>query len=376
MIMRLSRMMLAVLALLIFATGALYAATPVITDVNIERLPDKTVITFSFDRPTTMVFYTIGNPPQIIADAVGETLAFTSGLEKKQMVSHGQVNSIDVFEDAVLGDTDNMYGVDFLVINLDKRVSYFAAKEGNNYVLYVATSQDQSVDDIKPVMKPSEIMRAEAEAGAASEAGEMKPQMSDIEMPSEPMMADEAMMTGEAMTDEDAEPQFMTEGKIETEIKVEGMPAEGRALEPAAGREDTQLASKPSPDKITSQDRKLALQWRQIGYNYQQAGNYEKALASYQRAIEFNPTYASVYNDIGVIYFYMNNVEMAIKQFENSISIDPSYLGAYSNLGIVYEQLGDYEKAIYYWQKRADLSDKKGPWHQKAVEKIAELKRK
>ncbi len=119
--------------------------------------------------------------------------------------------------------------------------------------------------------------------------------------------------------------------------------------------------------------RDQALAYRQEGYQQQQHGDLDAALASYEKAVEFDPAYATARVDVGVVLEQMGRPQDAQGAYESALVVDPDCLEAHSNLASLYEQLGQPEQAIAHWRKRYELGDAQDPWTVKAEERLAAL---
>ncbi len=80
----------------------------------------------------------------------------------------------------------------------------------------------------------------------------------------------------------------------------------------------------------------------------------EKALASFQKATELDPSYVGAFNSWGNVLLDINRIEEAREKYEKCIELDPTYKWAIYNIGISYEK-DDPEKAISYYEKAAEI---------------------
>jgi tetratricopeptide (TPR) repeat protein len=85
------------------------------------------------------------------------------------------------------------------------------------------------------------------------------------------------------------------------------------------------------------------------------AGNYQGALAEYDRAIALNPNYISAYSNRGLLRsLRLNDQNGALADYNKAIALDPKYATAYNNRGLLRSlrlndqngALADYNKAI------------------------------
>ena len=434
----LSRSRSLILAILILVSVASEAAagSSVLESVTYKTDENRTAITFLYNQPTKMVFYTIGNPPQIVADVVGNAFAQSANVPTEIIVNGVEVKSIVPFIDPSLGDI-NFYGIDFLVIHLKEKVAYIQVKHKKGYTLYVANSPSLSVSDIKPQFK-KEVIKEESqispevipaaqdktelamiegidvepitddniETQAIAAAINIEPKSSEFEPKDPPkfkpkktsakskkftddfddfddfMLVDSNLSFGkDADISEDKSPYKKSKkSKVKTSAKktaqqtelniVSGNDVKGKGIE-LTPKNVNKMTPASHAEKI-----QLAMQWRQVGYSHQKNKDYDKALASYNKAAELYPNYACIHNDIGIIYFYLGVYDKAIEEFHKAIALDSAYLAVYSNLATLYEQIGDNQKAIEYWQRRVDASKSNDVWTQKAKQKVNELKNK
>ncbi len=436
MLNRLSSLILAILILLSMA-GEAAARSSVLESVTYKTEENRSAITFLYNQPTKMVFYTIGNPPQIVADIVGNAFAQAANVPTEIIVNGVEVKSIIPFVDPSLGDA-YFYGIDFLVIHLKEKVAYTQVKHKKGYTLYIANSPSQEIADIRPQFKkevkkekiktaPStspitpdrtqiaaaEKVKAEpmpevniesqaiaaainAEPGATEDkpetALEFKPKKIDLKSKKVYDDSDDSVILDTNISFGKGDSDFKDERPIKREKKSKAKVKKKTAGETA---ERTIKSDIPSDKEVRSagvelepknvaaitpaahtEKLRLAMQWRQIGYSHQKNKEYDKALKSYNKAVELHPNYACIHNDLGIIYFHLGVYDKAIVEFQKAIKLDNEYLASYSNLATVYEQIGDNKKAIEYWRKRVAASKSNDVWTQKAKQKIEELERK
>ncbi|MCC7302447.1 MAG: tetratricopeptide repeat protein [Bacteroidia bacterium] len=116
--------------------------------------------------------------------------------------------------------------------------------------------------------------------------------------------------------------------------------------------------------------------WEQFPDAHNQVGkiwfdfkDYQKAAASYKRAVELNGTNATYQNNYGTCLFSMGQYAEAEKFFKRAIELNKVYNDALCNLGSVYGTYGEaamkagkqqeaadyFNKAIYYFQETAKV---------------------
>lgn len=105
---------------------------------------------------------------------------------------------------------------------------------------------------------------------------------------------------------------------------------------------------------------------------YYSQGNYDQAIANYNKAIQINPNDAKVYVNRGVAYASRCNYDQAIADFDKALQIDSNFAGGagiYYNRGVAYHYKKDYDKAWEDIHRAEKLGFKSDP------EILAELKK-
>jgi SpoVK/Ycf46/Vps4 family AAA+-type ATPase len=98
--------------------------------------------------------------------------------------------------------------------------------------------------------------------------------------------------------------------------------------------------------------------------------NYDKAINDYTKAADLDPRNPIIYNNRGDAYYRKQEYGKAIKDYDKAISLNPNYLKAYYNRGLAYASLEDYEKAIEDFTKVIELKeDFAEAWHLRGLAK-------
>ena len=87
-----------------------------------------------------------------------------------------------------------------------------------------------------------------------------------------------------------------------------------------------------------------------------EAGEYEKAVAEYTKAIELDPKLASAYYNRGLAYFKMRQYDSALADFNKAIELDPRSSTAWVGRGIALEGLGKYKEALEAYNKSLEIN--------------------
>jgi tetratricopeptide (TPR) repeat protein len=82
------------------------------------------------------------------------------------------------------------------------------------------------------------------------------------------------------------------------------------------------------------------------GLAYLDRGQYQRAIAFFNRTIESEPKSADAYFGRGLVYHQMEQYQQAIADFDRAIEIDPEHPYAHFQRGFVYHQLEQCEQAV------------------------------
>ena len=74
-------------------------------------------------------------------------------------------------------------------------------------------------------------------------------------------------------------------------------------------------------------------------------GQYDKAIADFNKAIEINPRFAGFYNNRGLVNEEKGQYDKAISDYNKAIEINPRFAEAYNNRVVTYFYKRDYETA-------------------------------
>ena len=118
---------------------------------------------------------------------------------------------------------------------------------------------------------------------------------------------------------------------------------------------------------------KEAQAYRVKGYESQERGDIDEAIAFYQKAVALDVKYAAPHNDLGILYEAKGWLDRAEGEYQNAVTIDPNYEEAHANLALLYERKGELEKAAFHWMRRYKLGKPGDPWTQEAEKRLGKL---
>jgi tetratricopeptide (TPR) repeat protein len=90
---------------------------------------------------------------------------------------------------------------------------------------------------------------------------------------------------------------------------------------------------------------------------YDKKGQYDQAIADYNKAIEINPGDAMAYHNRALIYDKKGQYDQAIADYNKTIKINPRFILAYKNRGAVMMKLGNRKMACSDWKQACELGD-------------------
>lgn len=127
-------------------------------------------------------------------------------------------------------------------------------------------------------------------------------------------------------------------------------------------------------EKIVARDPKNLQAWIQLGNDYFDTGQAQKAISAYGKALELKPNDPNVLTDQGVMFKQVGAFDKAVANFERAQQIEPNHLQSLYNLGVVYAvDLKQPDKAIKVWNRYLEL-DSTSPTAQQIKAMVDQLK--
>ncbi len=90
---------------------------------------------------------------------------------------------------------------------------------------------------------------------------------------------------------------------------------------------------------------------------YYQLKNFDKSIVDYSKAAELDPPNSIIYNNRGDAYYRKQDYKEAVKDYDKAIQLNPNYLKAFYNRGLSYASIEEYEKAIEDFSKVIQLKE-------------------
>lgn len=112
---------------------------------------------------------------------------------------------------------------------------------------------------------------------------------------------------------------------------------------------NTWLAEQRSQAEVVILDKQLA------AYEYLVNGNYDKAIETYQKAIDEDPENGYLYALLGQVYAQQEQLEPALTAYEQAVKYIQNDAQIYFILGSLYQELGQQQEAISAYLRVSEL---------------------
>ena len=93
------------------------------------------------------------------------------------------------------------------------------------------------------------------------------------------------------------------------------------------------------------------------GLHWGALGNFDKAGALFQKAVELEPLNLNALHNVAQADFWKRDYEKSIEESEKMLEIDPNYPAVHDRLAANYLMLGRYERWLEEWEKRSRLEN-------------------
>ena len=113
-------------------------------------------------------------------------------------------------------------------------------------------------------------------------------------------------------------------------------------------------------DEGKKRQEKYAPLQNAYGLYYMARNNLRDALASFQQAVELDPSFAEARMNVGLITLGFRKYDVAKDQFTKVIELDPKNYDAYIGLGIAQRGMGDLDAAEDSYKKARGVDGRRG----------------
>lgn len=91
------------------------------------------------------------------------------------------------------------------------------------------------------------------------------------------------------------------------------------------------------------------------GVSFLRKGELASAKAAFDNALALNPEFIEALYSRGIVQFDMGLLDKSLADFDAAVLLDPSHAAAFSRRGMVYEKKGEYSKAIADYRKTLSI---------------------
>lgn len=95
-------------------------------------------------------------------------------------------------------------------------------------------------------------------------------------------------------------------------------------------------SSEQSKQSAQAAEESPALKEAKAGLSFMKEGKYDEAISSFEKALQLDPSLASVHFNLGAAYERKNNLVKAREQFQEAIKLKPDFGEAYLSIGNSY----------------------------------------
>ena len=108
--------------------------------------------------------------------------------------------------------------------------------------------------------------------------------------------------------------------------------------------------------------------WLVQGFILNELKQYENAIASYDKALEFKPDYHEAWYNRGSALYNLGRLEEAIASYDKALEIKPDKDEAWHNRGYALDDLGRFEEAIASYDKALEIKpDNHEAWNNRGI---------
>ena len=84
--------------------------------------------------------------------------------------------------------------------------------------------------------------------------------------------------------------------------------------------------------------------------------DFEHALTHFNRAVDFDPSFAEAYNQRAIVHYLSERFEESVEDCHRTVSRMPCHFGAWAGMGHCYAHLGKHAEAIRSYEKALEIN--------------------
>lgn len=129
-----------------------------------------------------------------------------------------------------------------------------------------------------------------------------------------------------------------------------------------------------SYSKSVESDPTMSEAYFNLGYIYESDNQFSKAIESYKKTLVLDDKHAKAYYNLANIYAGMDSLDDAIAMYKKAVEFDRNYMDAFVNLSIVLTKTGDFKGALANLDEAILLGYQAPEEYQKTLEVYREKK--
>jgi|GEM_PF-6709790 len=138
------------------------------------------------------------------------------------------------------------------------------------------------------------------------------------------------------------------------QLKTEALTVLNKATQLAQAKKDSQ--------SLKEINNLIGLVYNDAGSNFFRAGNYQKAIAEFRMAAQYDPeTRATYLSNVASLYNMMGEHKQALEEYKKILDKYPNHLATIFSIGYVNQQLKNYPEAEQYYSKAILIEEKYAP---------------
>lgn len=127
------------------------------------------------------------------------------------------------------------------------------------------------------------------------------------------------------------------------------------ALVKPSNTEAIEQSSNTVRDELDESSLELIEGWFNLGLKQVSAGEFTKAIASWEKALKINPNLSEAWHNRGSALGRLGSYEAAVESFQSALEIDPQNYQAWNDRAHALYQLENWAEAVDSWSNAIDI---------------------
>ncbi len=141
----------------------------------------------------------------------------------------------------------------------------------------------------------------------------------------------------------------------ELEQTFEEPVSENPDISPFPNESITQDPPKPVRSPNNSEDSELLESWFEVGLKQASLGDLEKAIAGWNKVLQFNPELAEVWHNRGSALGRMGKYQESVVSFDRALEIEPNHYQAWNDRAHALYLMEKWQEAVDSWNKAISI---------------------